>query len=354
LFTAHPNPRVGCVLVADGEVVGEGWHARTGEAHAEVHALNQAGERARGASAYVTLEPCAHHGRTPPCVDALIAAGVARVVMACGDPFERVNGEGVARLRAAGIEVVEGVLESEAIELNRGFLSRIARGRPWLRLKLAMSLDARTGLPDGRSQWITGEAAREDVQRWRARASAILTGIGTVLGDDPRLTVRLPEGEPFQPALRVVLDTGLRTPAAARILDDSAPTLLIGDQALVQDRRLGGFDGVAAAPRRGRHLDLEAVLGILAQRQVNELQVEAGPRLCGAFVAAGLVDELLIYVNPSLLGDASLPLLALAPPSDLTDRSRWRFHDVQPIGDDLRLLLRPAAGGPMRPAGEDS
>jgi diaminohydroxyphosphoribosylaminopyrimidine deaminase/5-amino-6-(5-phosphoribosylamino)uracil reductase len=341
LHTAHPNPRVGCVLVKDGAVVGEGWHARTGEAHAEVHALAAAGERARGATAYVSLEPCAHHGRTPPCVDALIAAGVRRVVVACGDPFEHVDGQGLARLRAAGIEVVEGVLEDEARELNRGFFSRIQRGRPWVRLKLAMSLDGRTGLPDGRSQWITGEAARADVQRWRARSSAILTGIGTVLGDDPHLSVRLPEGEPFQPALRVVLDTALRTPPTARVLDDVAPTLLIGDEAIVRDRRLGGFAGIAGVPRRGRSLDLAAVLALLADRQVNELQVEAGPRLAGAFVAQGLADEILLYVNPSLLGDASLPLLALAAPAELTARSRWRFHDVAPVGEDLRLLLRP-------------
>jgi diaminohydroxyphosphoribosylaminopyrimidine deaminase / 5-amino-6-(5-phosphoribosylamino)uracil reductase len=343
LFTAHPNPRVGCVLACAGEVVGDGWHARTGEAHAEVHALHEAGERARGATAYVTLEPCAHHGRTPPCVDALIEAGVARVVVACGDPFERVDGQGLARLRAAGIEVNTGVLEDEARELNRGFFSRVARGRPWVRLKLAMSLDARTGLADGRSQWITGVEARADVQRWRARSSAILTGIGTVLGDDPHLTVRLPVDDPFQPALRVVLDAGLRTPAGARVLDEAAPTLLIGDEAIVRDRRLGDFDGIVGAPRRGRHLDLHAVLDMLARRQVNELQIEAGPRLSGAFVEAGLVDEILIYVNPSLLGDTSLPMLRLPAPADLDARSRWRFHDVQPVGEDLRLLLRQPA-----------
>lgn len=341
LFSAHPNPRVGCLLVHGDELVGEGWHARTGEAHAEVHALQQAGPRARGATVYVTLEPCAHHGRTPPCVDALIAAGVARVVIACGDPFEEVDGQGIARLRRAGIEVIEGVLAEEARELNRGFLSRVSRGRPWVRLKLAMSMDARTGLPDGRSQWITGEAARADVQRWRARSSAILTGIGTVLGDDPHLTVRLPEGDSFQPALRVVLDSGLRTPADARVLDAAAPTLLIGDQAIVSDRRLGSFQGIVGVARQGRHLDLAAVLGILAERHVNELQVEAGPRLAGAFVAARLVDEVLLYVNPSWLGDASLPLLRLDPPADLSERSRWSFHDVQRVGDDVRLLLRP-------------
>ncbi|HRQ66028.1 MAG TPA: bifunctional diaminohydroxyphosphoribosylaminopyrimidine deaminase/5-amino-6-(5-phosphoribosylamino)uracil reductase RibD [Xanthomonadaceae bacterium] len=343
LFTAHPNPRVGCVIAAAGEVIGEGWHARTGEPHAEVHALRQAGERARGATAYVTLEPCAHHGRTPPCVDALIEAGVARVVVACGDPFEHVNGAGHARLRAAGIEVNTGVLEDEARDLNRGFLSRVQRGRPWVRLKLATSLDARTGLADGRSQWITGEASRADVQRWRARSSAILTGIGTVLGDDPHLTVRLPADEPFLPALRVVLDGALKTPAGARVLDEAAPTLLIGDEAIVRDRRLGDFDGIVGVARQGRHLDLHAVLAVLAQRQVNEVQIEAGPRLSGAFVDAGLVDEILLYVNPSLLGDASLPMLRLPAPTDLDARLRWRFHDVQPVGEDLRLLLRQPA-----------
>lgn len=343
LYTSQPNPRVGCVIARGAQVLGRGWHQRTGGPHAEVHALREAGAGARGATAYVTLEPCAHHGRTPPCADALVAAGVARVVAAVGDPFHAVDGRGFERLRNAGIEVASGLLEGTARELNRGFLMRVEHGRPWLRLKLAMSLDGRTALADGRSQWITGEHARADNMRWRARSSAILTGIGTVLADDPHLTVRLPDGEAFEPPLRVVLDSRLRIPAGARVLDAAAPTVVA-----CAPEAVAGVHGVDPArvlsvPQHATGLGLAVLLAELAARGVNEVHVEAGPTLAGAFVHAGLVDELLLFVNPSLLGDTGRPLLALPPLASLADRSRWRLVEQAQVGVDLRLLLRPIA-----------
>ncbi len=342
LFTTQPNPRVGCVIARGGDIVGRGFHARAGGPHAEVHALREAGDRARGATAYVTLEPCAHHGRTPPCADALVEAGVARVVAAIGDPFHEVAGRGFERLRAAGIEVAQGLLEAPARELNRGFLMRVEHGRPWVRLKLAMSLDGRTALADGRSQWITGDAARADNMRWRARSSAILTGIGTVLADDPHLTVRLPDDQAFEPPLRVVLDSRLRIPAGARVLDAAAPTVVACAPEAVAG--LHGVDParVLSVPHHATGLGLAVLLAELGARGVNEVHAEAGATLAGAFVHAELVDELLLYVNPSLLGDTGRPLLALPPLATLADRSRWRLVEQVQVGGDLRLLLRPA------------
>ena len=343
LFTTQPNPRVGCVLAHGEEVVGEGWHQRAGGPHAEVFALRAAGARARGATAYVTLEPCGLHGRTPPCADALIAAGVARVVIASEDSFQN-EGGALARLREAGIEIGAGLLRDAARELNRGFFSRVERGRPWVRLKLAMSLDGRTALANGASKWITGAAAREDVQRWRARSSAILTGSGTVLADDPRLTARLPvtdEGQRFAP-LRVVLDRQLRTPAGAQVLDDGAPTLIFhGADALPAHEDFAHVQRFAVETRQ-RGLDLAQVLTELGRRGVNELQVEAGPTLGGALFATGLVDELLLYVAPVLLGDAARPLLALPSLTDMASRWSLRIVERRQVGDDLRLLLRPS------------
>ena len=311
LCTTQPNPRVGCVIAHGDGVVGTGFHQRAGEPHAEVYALREAGERARGATAYVTLEPCAHHGRTPPCADALVAAGVKRVVIAAEDPFPQVDGRGTSLLRAAGVTVDTGLMREAARELNIGFFSRIERGRPWVRVKLAMSLDGRTALASGESKWITGEAARADVQRWRARSSAILSGSGTVLADDPRLTVRLPEGEAFAPPWRVILDRRLRTPAGSHVLDGSVPTLLLhGAAASGADERFARVERIALA-MSGDALDLRAVLALLAGRGCNEVQVEAGPTLCGALFAAGLADELLLYVAPLLLGDSARPLLQL-------------------------------------------
>ncbi len=346
LASTQPNPRVGCVIALGDAVVGEGWHRRAGEPHAEVLALEVAGARARGATAYVTLEPCGLHGRTPPCADALIAAGVARVVIAAEDPFQR-EGGAIDRLRAAGIAVESGLMREAARELNRGFFSRVERGRPWLRVKLAMSLDGRTALANGESKWITGDAARGDVQRWRARSSAILTGSGTVLADDPALTVRVapagagaPSLTPAAP-LRVVLDRSLRTPKGAKVLDGTAPTLLLhAPGALAPDDRFAQV-ALAAVETRPDGLDLHQVLQVLAARGMNEVQVEAGPALSGALLAAGLVDELLLYVAPVLLGDAARPLLAMASPATMAARFGLRLIEQRQLGEDLRLLLRP-------------
>ena len=356
--TTQPNPRVGCVIAHGDEVVGSGWHQRAGEPHAEVHALREAGERARGAIAYVTLEPCAHHGRTPPCADALVAAGVARVVVAAEDPFPQVAGRGIEKLRAAGIAVDTGLLRDEARELNVGFFSRIERGRPFVRVKLAMSLDGRTGLASGESKWITGEAARADVQRWRARSSAILTGSGTVLADNPHLTVRLGDSFPLSPPrrgqgegrvlatshpvppLRVILDRHLRTPAGSHVLDGSTPTLFLhGAAASRADDRYANVE-LASVAGHDDVLDLHAVLSLLAARDCNEVHVEAGPTLCGALFAAGLVDELLLYVAPVLLGDAARPLLKLPTLADMADRWKLRLLDQRMLGPDMRLRLR--------------
>jgi diaminohydroxyphosphoribosylaminopyrimidine deaminase/5-amino-6-(5-phosphoribosylamino)uracil reductase len=341
LYTTQPNPRVGCVVAQGEEVVGTGFHQRAGEPHAEVFALREAGERARGATAYVTLEPCAHYGRTPPCAEALIAAGVARVVVAAEDPFPQVAGRGMARLRAAGLAVEVGLLREAARELNVGFFSRIERGRPWLRVKLAMSLDGRTALANGESKWITGAAARDDVQRWRARSSAILTGSGTVLADNPHLTVRLPPNEACVPPLRVVLDRQLRTPEDSHVVDDAAPTLLLHAAAIDAGKRGSGTEYLPVA-ERGAALDLVAALALLAARDCNEVQVEAGPTLCGALFAAGLVDELLLYIAPLLLGDSARPLLHLPSLADMAARWRLQVVDQRQLGPDWRLRLRPA------------
>jgi diaminohydroxyphosphoribosylaminopyrimidine deaminase / 5-amino-6-(5-phosphoribosylamino)uracil reductase len=341
LYTTQPNPRVGCVIAHGDDVLGEGWHQRAGEPHAEVYALREAGERARGATAYVTLEPCAHHGRTPPCADALIAAGVKRVVIAAEDPFPQVAGRGIGKLRDAGVTVDVGLMREAARELNVGFFSRIERGRPWLRVKLAMSLDGRTALANGESKWITGEAARADVQRWRARSSAILSGSGTVLADDPRFTVRLPEDAAFAPPLRVILDRQLRTPAGSHVLDGSVPTLLLhGAAASGADERFARVERIALA-MSGDALDLRAALALLAGRGCNEVHVEAGPTLCGALFAAGLVDELLLYVAPLLLGDSARPLLQLPALDDMARRWQLQMVDQRMLGQDTRLRLRP-------------
>jgi diaminohydroxyphosphoribosylaminopyrimidine deaminase/5-amino-6-(5-phosphoribosylamino)uracil reductase len=339
-YTTRPNPMVGCVLAHAGDVVGEGFHVRKGEPHAEVHALQMAGERARGATAYVTLEPCAHHGSTPPCVDALRAAGVARVVVACRDPFPEVDGRGIDLLRAADIATETGLMESAARALNRGFLSRIERGRPWVRIKLAMSIDGRTALRDGDSKWISSEAARADVHRWRARAGALLTASGTVLADDPQLTVRLGDDTAFVPPLRVVLDVGLATPARSRILDATAPTLYFHAPDVKLSDAFRARDRVAVAVSKGQ-LDLAAVMQELARRGINEVQVEAGATLAGGLLRAGLVDELLLYVAPVLLGEHGRPLFAGVEPLNMTERLGFRMIETRQVGSDLRLRLEP-------------
>ena len=336
-YTARPNPMVGCVIARDEVVVGEGWHQRTGGPHAEVFALRQAGEQARGATAYVTLEPCAHHGRTPPCALALIDAGVSRVVAAMRDPFPKVDGGGFVLLREAGIEVAEGLMAAQARELNHGFLSRIERGRPWVRVKLAASLDGRTAMADGSSKWITGAAAREDVQHWRARAGAILTGAATVLADDPMLTVRLADTEVLPP-LRVVLDARLRSLECARVREGGAPTLYVHDAAVSPpDAADAEF---ASVPSHDGRLDLGAVLALLAERGINEVHTEAGATLAGALLAGGWVDELLLYQAPTLLGEHGLPLLSGLGIHAMDQQRRMRVVDHRHVGHELRMLLR--------------
>jgi diaminohydroxyphosphoribosylaminopyrimidine deaminase/5-amino-6-(5-phosphoribosylamino)uracil reductase len=357
LESTDPNPRVGCVIARGEEVVGDGWHERAGEAHAEVAALIDAGERAAGASVYVTLEPCSHQGRTPPCVESLIEAQVARVVYAVDDPNPLVDGRGARRLREAGIVVESGLLAEQAAELNAGFLKRMRTGLPWVRLKLAMSLDGRTALASGASRWITGEAARADAQRWRARSSAILTGVGTVLADDPQLDVRLPpepaESERRQP-LRVVLDSHLRTPSGARLLSGGGgEVLILTAQSSFKDVQSGmrltqRGARIESAPEADGRLSLEAVLARLAELEVNELQVEAGPTLAGELVRQSLVDELLLYVAPRVLGNRARPLLGLAEPAALEEALAFSLIETRPLGEDLLLRLRPraaAAGG---------
>jgi diaminohydroxyphosphoribosylaminopyrimidine deaminase/5-amino-6-(5-phosphoribosylamino)uracil reductase len=340
LATTHPNPCVGCVIAHDGRIVGEGWHERAGEAHAEVMALGAAGAAAAGASAYVTLEPCSHFGRTPPCTDALIQARIARVVFAIGDPNPRVGGAGALKLRQAGIEVESGLLAREAEELNVGYLSRMRRRRPWVRIKLAMSLDGRTALANGMSRWITSEPARRDVQQWRARSSAVLTGIGTVLADDPRLDVRV--GAVRRQPLRVILDSRLRTPAAARILAKPGAALLFS--AIDEPARRGALELQGAKVERlaDSRPDLGQVLARLAELEVNEVLVEAGPTLAGAFLQGGFADELLLYIAPVLLGPQARPLLQLPELSDLAQGRRYTIMDLCAVGADVRLRLRPA------------
>jgi len=339
LFTTTPNPRVGCVIVRDREVVGEGFHARAGEPHAEANALAAAGTRAAGATVYVTLEPCSHHGRTPPCADALIAARVRRVVAAMGDPNPKVGGEGFVRLRAAGVEVASGLLEDEARELNIGFVSRLTRGRPWVRMKIAATLDGRTAAANGQSQWITGEASRRDGHRWRARACAVLTGIGTVRNDDPRLTVR--EVATTRQPLRVLVDSRLEVPLDARILEGGH--LLVAaasaDHAKVAALQAKGAE-VVVLPNAAGKVELADLMRELARRELNEVHVEAGVKLNGSLVAAGVVDELLIYLAPSLLGDGGSGMFNLPSIARLDQKLPLRLVDVQRIGEDVRVVAR--------------
>lgn len=339
LLTTTPNPRVGCLLVKDGRIIGEGWHERAGEPHAEIHALHAAGVQAAGATAYVTLEPCSHHGRTPPCCEALLAAGVTRVVAAMEDPNPLVAGQGLAWLKDAGVETACGLLAEQARELNIGFVSRMTRGRPWVRLKAAASLDGRTALDSGESQWITGADARRDGHRWRARACAILTGIGTVRDDDPQLTVRDVD-TPRQP-LRVVVDSRLEIGPQARILAGGR-TLVA---AAVDDRLQASVVEAAGAeviclPDQSGKVDLMALMRELGQRGINEVHVEAGFKLNGSLLATGLVDELLLYMAPSLLGDASRGLFNLPPLTSLGEMRRLQWRDVRQIGADLRVIAR--------------
>ncbi len=341
VHTAYPNPMVGCVLVRDDEIVGEGFHKAAGEAHAEVHALVAAGDKARGATAYVTLEPCAHHGKTPPCVDALIEAGVADVVAALEDPYPEVAGRGFAALEKAGIGVRVGLMRTAAEELMSGFLSRVTRGRPFVRLKIASSLDGRIAMANGESQWITGPEARADVQRLRARSGAIMTGIGTVLADDPSLTVRDAslDTDGRQP-LRVVLDKGLRMPLSAEMLGLPGNTLIYciddsGRQPLID----AGAEIVKVAEKDGM-VHLAAVLDDLGARAINDLLVEAGPALAGSLVETQLVDELVIYQAPHIMGSETMGMFQTPSWCELADRQSLEITDVRSVGADTRITAR--------------
>jgi diaminohydroxyphosphoribosylaminopyrimidine deaminase/5-amino-6-(5-phosphoribosylamino)uracil reductase len=342
MYSTHPNPRVGAVLARDDEIVGEGWHERPGEAHAEPIAIRAAGERARGATAYVTLEPCNHFGRTPPCVDVLLAAGVRRVVYAVGDPNPRVNGAGARRLTEAGLLVQSGLLEREAEELNPGFMMRMRHGRPYVRVKTAASIDGKTALANGQSKWITSEASRLDVQHWRALSGAILTSASTVLADNPRLDVRI---ETQRQPLRVVLDRRRRVRKTARVLAPPGEVLVFA--AATASRPAGASDERLAAARVERirvlksHLNIGRVLARLAELEINEVLVEAGPRLTGALLSAGLVDEWLVYLAPKLLGRDAKPLATLARLTRLDAAPQFELLESQIVGPDVRLRLRP-------------
>lgn len=347
LHTTHPNPRVGCVIVRDGEIVGEGFHERAGGPHAEIAALAQAGARARGADVYVTLEPCCHQGRTGPCTEALKAAGVGRVIAAMADPNPRVAGQGLAALRAAGIGAEVGLMEDAAAALNRGFVSRMRRGRPFTSLKVAMSLDGRTAMGSGESRWISGPESRADVHRLRAEAGAVLTSVETVLADDPELTAR------FVPTARqpdrIVLDTQLRTPATAKVWQPGARRIAIAvrpPEDRLQALRAQGVEVALAGTTADARVELGSALATLGRMEINEVFVEAGPKLGGALLQARLVDELVLYVAPSLLGHEARALALLPGLERLEQRVRLRFTGADPVGEDLRITAEPlsAAG----------
>jgi len=349
IYKTHPNPRVGCVLVKDGQVIAEGFTHPAGGPHAEAVALAKAGEHARGSTAYVTLEPCSHTGRTPPCADALVKAGVSRVFIAMEDPNPCVSGGGIARLESAGIEVTSGMLEQQARELNPGFIRRMVHGMPFVRLKMATSLDGRTAMASGESQWITGPAARHDVQFWRAQSDAVLTGIGTVLADDPSLTVRLTtqelgiEGEVRQPA-RVILDTQLRCPATARLLSLPGKTLIYTQRYssdTVYELEQAGEDVevvVMESADTTARMSLKAVLKDLAKREINEVHTEAGSLICGNLLDKGLVDELLLYMAPHLLGSDAMGAFHLPQLKKMKDRINLKIKDIRAIGEDWRII----------------
>lgn len=345
LYTTQPNPRVGCVIVKNNQVVGQGAHLKAGEAHAEVHALNQAGELAKDADVYVTLEPCNHHGHTPPCVDALIKVGVRRVIVAMSDPNPLVAGNGINRLQAHGIEVVAGLMQSEAQVLNPGFISRMTRGLPYVRSKIAASLDGRTALNNGKSQWVTGEAARLDVQHWRAQSCAIVTGIGTVLADNPSMTVRL-DGANRQP-LRVIVDSHLQTPTDCKMLAAAmlkiSPVLIA--YAVDVNNKAQALTAAGATllklPNAQDKVDLLALLSNLAERGVNEVLLEAGQGLNGAFLSANLIDELILYYAPKLMGADAKGMFAIPELTEMQFAKTLQILDVRQVGQDIRLRAKP-------------
>ncbi|MEX6677417.1 bifunctional diaminohydroxyphosphoribosylaminopyrimidine deaminase/5-amino-6-(5-phosphoribosylamino)uracil reductase RibD [Pseudomonas sp. W2Oct36] len=351
VYSTHPNPRVGCVIVRDGEIVGEGWHVRAGEPHAEVHALRQAGDKAKDATAYVTLEPCSHHGRTPPCADALVNAGVARVVAAMQDPNPDVAGRGLLRLMSAGIAVQSGVLESEARALNKGFLKRMEHGLPYVRVKLAMSLDGRTAMASGESQWITGPEARSAVQRLRAQSSVVLTGADTVLADNARLTVRpeelglnaeLTALAATRPPLRVLIDGRLRVPLDAPFFKAGNALVVTCAAASARERYHDEGHDMLALPSSGGHVDLRKLLVELAARGVNDVLVEAGPKLAGAFTRLGLVDEFQIFIAGKFMGSSARPLLDL-PLAQMSEALELKIVEMRAVGNDWRVIAIPAS-----------
>lgn len=339
LYTTTPNPRVGCVILRDDRVVAEGWHERAGEAHAEAIALQKAGREANGATVYVTLEPCSHEGRTPPCADELVRAGVARVVVAMQDPNPLVAGAGLQRLRDAGIDVECGVLETEARELNVGYISRMTLGRPWIRVKIAAGLDGKTALENGASQWITSPQARRDAHRWRARSCAIMTGIGTLTHDDPRLTVR--DIETTRQPLRVVVDSRLRMPDSAKIINGGGVIVATAsdDQSRINMFVERGVEVLVLPDGQGK-VDLAQLGAELANRGINEVLVEAGINLHSALLRAGTVDELLFYFAPKLLGDRGRGMFDLGPLGEMDDVLALDVTELRQIGPDLRLLAR--------------
>jgi diaminohydroxyphosphoribosylaminopyrimidine deaminase/5-amino-6-(5-phosphoribosylamino)uracil reductase len=344
LFTTDPNPRVGCVIVANEKIVGEGWHKVAGGPHAEINALRASGDKARGATAYVSLEPCCHYGKTGPCADALIESGVARVVAAMLDPSDKVAGKGIERLQQHGIQVQYGLLQARAEALNPGFIKRVSLGRPWVRCKMAMTLDGRTAAASGESQWISDEPARLDVQRLRARSSAILSGINTVLADDPSLNVRIPAGETVRQPLRVVVDSQLKFPPEARMLALPGETVVVTVNGIKEDRQQlqkAGATVVVSSKSVDDRVDLEALLGYLAHREVNEVLLECGPTLSGAMIEAGLVDEFVFYVAPHLLGSRGRGLFHLPSLHSLQDRVTLSIADIRQVGPDLRITALP-------------
>ncbi|WP_414694772.1 bifunctional diaminohydroxyphosphoribosylaminopyrimidine deaminase/5-amino-6-(5-phosphoribosylamino)uracil reductase RibD [Pinirhizobacter sp.] len=343
--TCRPNPAVGCVIARDGRVLGRGWHERAGGPHAEVVALADAGGDTTGATAYVTLEPCSHHGRTPPCADALLAAGVARVVVAHEDPFPAVDGRGLERLRHHGVRVEVGLMRDRAAAQNRGYFFAVTQGRPWIRLKSGISLDGRTALSGGQSKWITNALSRSDVQHWRARSCAILTGVDTVLADDPALSVREVLSGPHLQPTRIVLDSQGRMSATARLCDESAPTIVYRGRHLPDDPSLT-VERIPTPLNRER-IDLAWVAHDMGRRGFREVQVEAGARLSGAWLSTGLVDEILLYIAPCVLGHEGRPLFHLPGPASLADATGFNVVDVASFGQDvrLRMLSKPVDGG---------
>ena len=341
LYTADPNPRVGCVIVKNDQVIGQGWHHRAGEAHAEINALHDAGHDAEGADCYVTLEPCSHFGRTPPCADALIRAGIKRLFGAMTDPNPVVSGTGIQRIEQAGIEVHQGILQSQAEQLNPGFIQRMRLGRPYVRSKMAMSLDGRTAMASGESKWITGAEARADVQKLRARSSAILTGVGTVLADDPLLNVRhvddwYPKGESIRQPLKVVVDSELRMPTSARILNDAKVLLFTACERMVR-----ADVETIVLPAPNNQVDLSGMLAVLAKREINEVMVEAGAVLNGALLRSQLIDEMIFYVAPKLMGDAARAVFHLPGMDRMAQNIQLHITDIRAIGQDWRITAVP-------------